>query len=143
MKNLGKKRIKTLGELQAKYAYAREELQSALETAKTEVEAAVAKANDDLTLKVAAINEVIGEINSFREEVSSDIESFMDEKSDNWRDGERGSAYSEWKDAWDNEIQEVADPDLSYDLFSSFEDSFEESPETVLDDGDYPAEPSL
>ena len=62
------------------------------------LEAAVDNYNARLGDYVEAVNEATG----FAEDMAAEIENYMDERSDAWRDGDKGTAYSEWLAAFQN-----------------------------------------
>jgi hypothetical protein len=49
--------------------------------------------------------EIQSEACAIMEDAASEAESYYDEKSEKWQEGERGQAYSEWKDR----LREIAD----------------------------------
>lgn len=53
-------------------------------------------------LAVAKYNEIIDEVVGFGEDIAREIEGYMDERSEAWLDGDKGQAYEEWKDIWDD-----------------------------------------
>ena len=70
---------------------------------------------EKLSEPIAAINSLIADYNEklqeargFVEDIANEVESYTDDKSDNWRDGERGSAIIDWL----NELQSVSLEDV-------------------------------
>lgn len=51
---------------------------------------------DKINGEIEAYNEIVTEANGVVEDIASEVESYIDDKSDNWRDGERGSAMQDW-----------------------------------------------
>lgn len=132
MKNVNKKTEAQIELVLNEYLTAKEDLEAAVEDAQEKINQILTDLND----KKQSVNDFITRLNELREEVRAEIESFIDEKSDNWRDGDRGSAYQEWLSSWENEIEEVSD----------FDDVTIEAPDLSndpLDDSDYPREPSV
>jgi hypothetical protein len=61
-----------------------------------------------LETALTSYNEVVGEVTEFRDEVVSEMDDYYSNKSDKWQEGEKGEAYSSWKDQWESfEIEEV------------------------------------
>lgn len=80
-----------------------------LREAQTSLEAAVEAFNsglEELAQPVAdaveRYNEALANAREFCEGVASEMESYYDERSEKWQDGDAGSNYSAWKDAWDD-----------------------------------------
>jgi uncharacterized protein YukE len=135
MKNISKKHREEIEAAQSQYEEAKNALTEALDDATEKIALAISKANEKVTL----VNSAIERLNNVRQEIADDIQSFIDDKSDAWRDGERGSAYSEWAESWGNEIEQISEIDESPDLNISVDDMAEEP----LDEGNYPREPSV
>jgi len=74
---------------------------------------------------VADLNTTIQEANELITEVHNDQEVYFDERSEKWQEGDAGSAYSDWMQEWDSEIDEVESPE------EDFIESFESRPEEV------------
>lgn len=55
-----------------------------------------------LNAAIATYNEELGEARGFLEDLASEMSSYYDDRSDKWRDGDAGSAYAEWKSAYEN-----------------------------------------
>lgn len=130
MKSIGKTNHARRNEIVAQLRTAEYKLTETCENYNNVVAAAwrlVADAQDEY-------NAIVIDANGFREDVVSDIQSYVDHRSDNWRDGERGSAYEEWKGQWETELEEVSldEPDeLATNLDESAADilsDFEEEP---------------
>lgn len=102
---------------------------------------ALAEAREFLAAKIAEANAAIAEANSaaatynealeaargFAEDIAREIESYIDDRSDNWRDGDRGSQYAEWLSAWQN----FAPDDL--EVFADLEEPSEDHGEELSD----------
>ena len=132
MKNVPKKTQDEIIKCQAAYADA----WSAVNDEHERVTEEVAKLVDSLDEKIGKLNVVIGTLNELRQGVADSIQEFIDDKSDNWREGERGTAYGEWQEAWGNEIEEVSE-------IGSVDIDLPEMVEDVLNDSDYPTEPAV
>jgi len=52
-------------------------------------------------------NELILEAQGFLEGVQEEQEAYIEDRSDRWREGDAGQAYSEWADAWRIGLEEV------------------------------------
>ena len=132
MKNVPKKTQDEITKAQGEYVDALAAVNDEHERVKEEV----AKLVDGLNEKIGKLNAVIENLNNIRQEVADSIQEFIDEKSDNWRDGERGSAYGEWSEAWGNEIEQLDEiMEIDIDLPEMVEDP--------LNDSDYPTEPAV
>jgi hypothetical protein len=64
----------------------------------------------------AKVAEIVAEANAARDkaygildEAASDAESYYDERSEKWQEGDRGSAYSDWKDALRSLADQIED----------------------------------
>lgn len=97
MRSLSKKqeeeRQKIIGDLQE----AAEKVEASIAAFNASQESAFAeveKAKDEYNQKVVAADE-------FRYEIYSAQSDYFNDKSENWQEGDAGSAYSEWKDAWE------------------------------------------
>ena len=77
----------------------REELIAKLNEASTELANALEKYN--------AVRE---EANHFAQEVVEAQEEYLGLRSERWQESEEGSAYQEWKEAWDNAVVELDEP---------------------------------
>ena len=75
------------------------------------VEVAIGEAN----AAIIAANEARQRFEDFRDGIHADIDAYFEEKSEKWQEGDAGSAYSSWRDEWDeqicDEISEI-EPDL-------------------------------
>lgn len=72
--------------------------------------AAMVEAWAKVETALTVYTDAISEAQAFCEGIASDIESHIDEKSDAWRGGDRGSAYSDWLTEWQLSLDE---PSLS------------------------------
>jgi len=132
MKNVPKKTQDEIKKAQGEYVDALAAVNDEHERVKEEV----AKLVDGLNEKIGKLNAVIENLNNIRQEVADSIQEFIDDKSDNWRDGERGSAYGEWQEAWCNEIEQAEE-------ISEVDIDLPETAEDPLNDLDYPTEPAV
>ncbi len=96
----------------------------AMATEWRKVEAAIQEYNDAVT-----------SADEWRAAINSDQASYFDDRSERWQAGEKGEAYSQWKDQWEEEFEKVEvekpddleiDPD---DIVSKLNDDLMESPE--------------
>lgn len=125
MKKLTKKQQVRHEELSAKLTTAKEGLSAAI----LDFNEGVQKLHADMAPKVEAVNVAISEANTFAQEIHDEQESYYDAKSDNWRDGDAGSAYSDWMGAWELELEEVEleepvdfdEPEIDTDSFEQLE----------------------
>lgn len=76
--------------------------------------------------KVEKYNAVIQDAANWRDELVGEMDSYIDERSDAWNSGDKGTAYNEWKDAWEGlglEEFEIDKPsEVELDLPTSGED---------------------
>ena len=101
------------------------DLQGELREMADEIDAAFETINEPIAAVnalIEAYNEKLQEARGVIEDIASEVESYIDDKSDNWRDGERGSAVSDWLselqsvDLEDVELIEVPEaPTLDHD----------------------------
>jgi hypothetical protein len=65
---------------------------------------------------IASYNEVVTEATGFAEDMASAIGAYIDEKSEKWQDSDRGQAFTDWQDEFQNadfeEIDTVEVPNL-------------------------------
>lgn len=70
---------------------------------------------DKINGEIDAYNEIVTEANGVVEDIASEVESYIDDKSDNWRDGERGSAMQDWLGELQNatleEVEQIEVPE--------------------------------
>jgi hypothetical protein len=91
-----------------------------LENAFTEYNNKVADLFAPVQTAIDEYNAIIADAEGFRDDVISQIDDYMSERSEKWLEGERGQAYGEWKDSWDNlsfEEIPIEQPD-DLDLFT-------------------------
>lgn len=88
-------------------------LHNELSSAQEELEEAIEEFNDEMKLlwkKVSTAqgeyNQAVFSINEWRHGIAADIEEFIETHSDKWIEGERGQAYTEWKDSFEVELEE-------------------------------------
>lgn len=122
MKRLSKIQLKRHEELSGKLSSAKEDLDDAITSFNEKVELLH---NDLLQSKVDAFNEAIRQANEFTEEIHSEQEDYESERSDNWRDGDAGSAYQDWMSQWEMELEELElEPPTPFDEVEIETDNF-------------------
>src|SRR5262245_13509270 len=118
----------------------RDTLCKALHETYEDLEDAIAKFTDAMetawdAVQVAmdAHNQAIADTREFQQEIAQAIEEFIDDKSDKWREGDRGQAYSAWLDAWNEELEDIdlAMPDGIEIDAGDQSDTLEQMPEEV------------
>lgn len=74
---------------------------------------ALAKAWEPLEAALSNYNDAISEANVFAEGIVSDMQEYSEGKSDKWKEGDRGTAYSAWMAQWDESLYacELSKPD--------------------------------
>lgn len=129
MKHLSKLHLKERDEHQKATENAWEGLDAAVEafnTAKAEAWAKVEAAKDVYREKIEAANE-------WRSGLHSDADAYLDDRSEKWKEGDAGQAYSSWVDALDIEIEdasdEIGEPD-DIDTIEDASDTIGEIPES-------------
>ena len=83
-----------------------------------------------LMYRVAKVNTAAKACNAFVSDVHDEQESYYEDRSDNWREGDAGSAYEEWKNSWEVNLDELEleDPqpfdevDIDVDEFANLEE---------------------
>jgi ribosomal 50S subunit-associated protein YjgA (DUF615 family) len=101
MKRLSKTQEKTKAELIEALGKAAETVREALETVNTAIEA-------NLNPAIETYNNALTEVETFRDEIVGEMDNYYNERSDNWRDGDAGSNYTDWKGEWEGlDISEV------------------------------------
>lgn len=103
MNKLSKSDIKLKDEIAAKLRDLGEKLKAAIATYNEKLEEIKAPVED----AVSAYNAAVQEWEEFRGGIADTQENHFDGKSENWQEGQRGQAYSEWKDQWAEEAEEV------------------------------------
>jgi hypothetical protein len=76
------------------------ELWGKVEDAVSVYNAEVAKLKEPLEKAIADYNEKSLEAAGFAEDIGNAADGEIDDKSEKWREGEKGEAAIEWKDAW-------------------------------------------
>jgi chromosome segregation ATPase len=78
------------------------------------LEQAVAAYNTAMREQRAKVEEALNDLNgaitdaeSWREEIANAQEEYYDNKSEKWQEGDKGNAYSSWKDEWGNEFEQM------------------------------------
>lgn len=79
------------------------EAHKAVEQIWVEYQAMIEKVNAVLE----TFNEKVGEADTFRQSIVDQMWGYFDDRSDNWREGEKGSAYTEWMDQWQTPVETV------------------------------------
>lgn len=102
-----------------------------LVTRLNEVTEKVSAKHSEFQAAIEEYNNVVADIEPFRDDITSDMQSYMDDRSENWTEGEKGQAYSEWKDEWDNfDVSPIEIPDLpDMEHAAALEQLPEEAPE--------------
>lgn len=87
---------------------------SDVQEAKQELEEAIAKYNETMEAAkgpveaaVEKLNDAISAADEWRANISSEQDSYYDERSEKWQEGEAGSNYSDWKDSFSSEFEQV------------------------------------
>jgi hypothetical protein len=65
--------------------------------------------DEKLNVEITAYNEILAELETFRDELVGDMETYYDERSEKWQEGDAGSNYQSWKDAWEGLSVDVVD----------------------------------
>lgn len=93
----------------------KEALALKLDSAKENLEAVVASYNkavadlwDPVADAVQAYNDAREEVNDFCGGIRDDIENYIGERSESWQESDAANAYDDWKNNWDEEIDELA-----------------------------------
>jgi hypothetical protein len=117
-----------IDELVTKFSSARANLELSVATYNETVNEARGKVDDEL----AVLNEIRDELRGVVEDIHSEKNGDFDDKSENWQDGDRGSATRTWidaieevKDMLDDEIEIEVIDEMVIDL-SEIEDKLEE-----------------
>lgn len=117
----------------------RNELAADLREAKGKIEdaiavynAAVAEARKPLEEALAGYNEVVETARGWAEDIANQADNDISEKSDRWQESDKGTAATEWKDAWEGaEIEELEitfPDDISSDDITDMADILEALP---------------
>jgi predicted translin family RNA/ssDNA-binding protein len=89
--------------------------------------------DEKLNAAIKKYNEVVGEAESLKDDIVAAQEEFFDGRSEKWQEGEKGEAYTGWKDEWENystdEIEEVALIDLPETQHAELLEGLPEAPE--------------
>jgi hypothetical protein len=125
---------KTIDELVAKFSTARADLELSVATYNETVNEARGKIDDSL----AALNEIRDELRGVVEDIHSEKDGEFDDKSDNWKDGDRGSATREWIDGIE-EVKDLIEEEITIEPFEELEIDLSEI-EDKLEEG-IPSEP--
>ena len=103
MKKLGKDHV----ELRDKIVQKLNEQAIDIEKAIDEVNVLI---SEKVNPRIEEYNEILANFTAMKDEIITEMESYSDDKSDKWREGETGSAFLEWREAW--EALEYSDIDL-------------------------------
>jgi hypothetical protein len=106
MKRISKTDAKRRQEILGRLDKVAEELTTAHKT----FLAAVTEASTPLIDTRNRYNSIVEEANGFRDDIAGAIDSYIDERSDKWREGDAASSYDEWRDAWQEELDEAELP---------------------------------
>ncbi len=127
MKKLSKDDIKRRDELIGRMQALRSELEDDHRVMVEEVTASVAKFNE----KLAKYGEVVTEAASWRDDLVGEIDSYISDKSENWQNGDKGQAFTSWKDAIENlgleDVDDFETPDFD-DLDLDHVETLEQMP---------------
>jgi hypothetical protein len=93
---------------------ARETIVTRLNSAGEAVTDAVNAYNEAMAAEWAKVEEAIADYNAavesaneFRDGVHADMEGYYEDRSEKWQEGEKGSAYSDWMNEWDEYFSEL------------------------------------
>lgn len=88
----------------------------------TGLDAAITAYNDVMAAErfkvdkaLADLNAVIAEVDEWRDAINIEQQDYFDNKSERWQEGEIGILYNQWKEEWEQELQQV-ELDLPEDL---------------------------
>ena len=93
-----------------------EEKRQALQEAVDDYNAKLQELNEELDGPLQEFNQACENLETWRQAIHEEQESFYEERSENWQDGERGQAYSEWKDQYEEEIRSDHELEFPNDL---------------------------
>jgi len=84
----------------------RTEIIAALESASSDVDTALDEINalidEKLAPAIEAYNEAVTSAEGLRDDIVSAIDEYTAGRSDKWRDGDKGTAFENWKSEWEN-----------------------------------------
>lgn len=80
--------------------------------------AAIEKAFSSAQNAVAELNAAIANWNCFREEVAEAMQGYFDARSETWQDGDHGIVYAAWIREWEDETDELEEPDFDFDAIA-------------------------
>ena len=122
MKKLTKEQLKERDALVSRLRDRRSDLETVLETYNAAVETAwglVESAQTDF-------NDVIAEASEWMSNISSDIDEYTSGRSEKWQESDKASLYSNWKDAFDADLEEA-----EFEKPDDFELNIEDSAEVL------------
>lgn len=64
------------------------------------------------------LNAKIDEFNAFRQEVADEQEDYFNGRSETWQEGDKGSAYTDWMDAWSCDLDPADDPSEALEQYT-------------------------
>jgi DNA anti-recombination protein RmuC len=108
MNKLDKSRLSRRSEIAAELREKGEALVNAVDA----FNEAMGKAAESVKTALDDYNAVVRKAGEFRDEVVSEMEQHYEDRSDKWQEGERGTAYGDWKSNW----EEMAIEDLEVEL---------------------------
>lgn len=103
MKKLSKAQEKEKAEHAQKIRDAAGALEGAIDQFNKELE----RQRADVQAAQTKLNEAIADAESWRDEINTAQGDFFEDKSERWQEGEAGSKYSSWKEAWAEEFEQV------------------------------------
>ena len=103
MKKLNKTHEKELEEHRSAVEKAREELEAAI----GKMNDAITEASDDVLAAVEKLNEAISDADNWRQEIAGEMQTYYDERTEQWQMGDAGAQYADWKDAWEQEFEQI------------------------------------
>lgn len=125
----------TMKKLNATHLKERSALADAILAAKSDVEEAIGDGNSEMAraveaakeailavgvavaAKVNTYNEAVQAANDWRQARAEEMEAYQSERSEKWQEGDAGSAYQSWLDAWGEELVEIeVDLDLDFEI---------------------------
>jgi len=79
----------------------------------------IEEASEGADMAVANFNLAVESYNEALCEVAGEIQCYMDERSDAWLESERGEAYQEWLECFEEEAEETDSPEMDVPGFDS------------------------
>ena len=127
MTKLTKEQIKRREELAETIRKHKDTLNEAIDSFNGAIQTAWAEVNYAL----GDYNTAVNEANDFQQEIASEIDNFISDKSEKWQEGERGEAYTAWKEIWEEELEtfDLDQPDGLDELDEDVADALDERAE--------------